>query len=88
MHALTRWGRLTHICVSQLNIIGSNNDLSPGRRQAIIWLNAGILKIRTLGANFGDILSEINTFLFNKKHLKTSSEKCLAFCLGLSVLMV
>ena len=27
-------------------IVGSNNDLSPGRRQAIIWTNAGILLIR------------------------------------------
>ena len=37
-------------------IIGSNNGLSPGRRQAIIWTNAGILLIRTLGANFSEIL--------------------------------
>ena len=34
---LTHWGRVTHICVSKLNIIGSDNGLSPGRRQAIIW---------------------------------------------------
>ena len=43
--ALTHWGRLMHICVSKLNIIGSDNGLSPGRRQAIIWTNAGILLI-------------------------------------------
>ena len=30
------WGRVTHICVSNLTIIGSDNGLSPGRRQAII----------------------------------------------------
>ena len=40
---LTHWGRVTHICVSELSIIGSDNDLSPDRRQAIIWTNAGIL---------------------------------------------
>ena len=46
---LAHWGRVTHICVSKL-IIGSANGLSPGRRQAIIWTNAGImLIIRTLG---------------------------------------
>ena len=44
---LGQWGALTlvtwlvmHICVSKLTIIGSYNDLSPGRRQAIIWTNA------------------------------------------------
>ena len=42
---LTHWGRVTHICVSKLTIIGSDNGLSPGRRQAIIWTNAGILLI-------------------------------------------
>ena len=33
---LTHWGRVTHICVSKLIIIGSDNGLSPSRRQAII----------------------------------------------------
>ena len=40
---LTHWGRVTHICVGNLTIIGSDNGLSPGRRQAIIWTKAGIL---------------------------------------------
>ena len=39
---LTHWGRVTHICVGNLTIIGPDNGLSPGRRQAIIWTNAGI----------------------------------------------
>ena len=30
------WGWVTHICVSKLTIIASDNGLSPGRRQAII----------------------------------------------------
>ena len=62
--------RMTHICVSKLTIIGSDNGLSPGRRQAIIWTNAGILLIRTLRTNFSDILSEIHGFSFTKMHLK------------------
>ena len=45
---LTHWGRLTHICVSKLTIIGSDNGLLPGRRQAIIWTNAGIFVNWTL----------------------------------------
>ena len=30
-------GRVTHICVSTSNNIGSDNGLSPWRRQAITW---------------------------------------------------
>ena len=83
---LTHWGRVMHICVGKLTIIGSDNGLSPGRRQAIIWTNAGILFIRTLGTNFSEILSEIHTFSFKKMHLKMSSGKWRPFCLGLNVL--
>ena len=53
----THRGRATHICISKLTIIGSDNGLSPGRRQAIIWTNAGILLIGTLGTYFSEILS-------------------------------
>ena len=56
MLGLTHWGRVTHICVSNLAIIGSDNGLSPGRRQAIIWTNAGILSIGPFGTNFSEIL--------------------------------
>ena len=55
---LTHWGRVTHICVSKLTIIGSDNGLSLGRRQAIIWTNDGILLIWPLGTNFSEILIE------------------------------
>ena len=37
--------RVTHICVRNMNVIGSNNGLSPRRHQAIIWTNDGILLI-------------------------------------------
>ena len=86
MPKLTHWGRVTHICVSELPIIGSDNGLSPGRRQAIIWTNAGILLIRTLGINFSEILSKIHTFSFKKMYLKISSAKRQPFCLELNVL--
>ena len=59
----------------KLTIIGSDNGLSPGRRQAIVWNNDGILFIQTLGTNFSEILSEIHTFSFNKMHLKMLSAK-------------
>ena len=47
----THWGRVTHICVSKLTIIGSDNGLWPGWRQAIIWTNAGIVFVETVGTN-------------------------------------
>ena len=56
---LTHWGRVTHICVSNLAIIGSDNGLSPGRRTAIIWTNAGILLIGPLGTNVSEISNQI-----------------------------
>ena len=84
---LTLWGRVTHICVVNLTIIGSDNGLSPGRRQTIIWINAGILLIEPLGTTFSEILIKIHTFSFKKIHLKTSSGKRRPFCLGLNVLM-
>ena len=83
---LTQWGRVTHICLGKPIIIGSDNGLSPDRRQAIIWTNAGILLIRPLGRNFSEILIGIQTFSFKKMYLKMSSEKWRSFCLGLNVL--
>ena len=84
--SLTHWGRVTHICVGKLTIIDSDNGLSPGRRQAIIWTNAGILLIGPLGTNFNEILIGIQTFSFKKMHLKMSSAKWRPLCLGLNVL--
>ena len=81
------WARVTHICVENITIIGSDNGLSPGRRQAIIWTNAGILLIRPLGTNFREILIRNQIFSLKKMHLNMSSEKYRSFCLGLSVLI-
>ena len=83
---LTHWGCVTHICVSKLTIIGSDNDLSPGRRQAIICPNAGMLLIGPLGTNFSEIMIEIYIFSLKKMHLKMSSGKWRPSCLSLNVL--
>ena len=82
---LIHWGRVTHICVGNLTIIGPDNGLSPGRRQVIIWTNAGILLIGPWGTNFSEISIGIHTFSFKKIHLKMSSAKWRLFCLGLNV---
>ena len=83
--ALTHWGRVTHICVSKLSIIGSDDGLSLGQRQAIIWTKAGILLFLPLGTNFNEMLIEIHTFSVKKMHLKMSSAKWQPFCLSLNV---
>ena len=77
---------MTHICVGELTIIGSDNGLSPGRRHTIIWTNAGILLIEPLGTNFSEILIGIQIYSFTKMRLKMSSAKWRLFCLGLNVL--
>ena len=59
---LSNWGRVTYKYVSELTIIGSDNGLSPGRHQVIIWTNAGISSIGTLGTPFSEDLNEIYTF--------------------------
>ena len=41
-------------------IIGLDNDLSPDRREAIIWINAGILFIWPLETQFNDIFIKYN----------------------------
>ena len=75
-----------HIYVSKLINIGSDNGLSPDRRQAIIWTNAVLLLNGPLGTNFSEILIDILTFSFKKMRLKVSSGKWRPFCLGLNVL--
>ena len=85
---LTLRGRVTHICISKLTIIGSDNGLSPGRRQAIIWTNAGILLIGPVWTNFSEILIEIYTFSLKKMRLKISFAKWRPCSLGLNVLML
>ena len=83
----THWGRVTLICVNKLTTIGSDNGLSPGRRQAIISTIARMLLIVPLGTNFSEILIEIPTFSFKKMRLKMSSEIWRLFCIGLNVLI-
>ena len=70
-HCLIHWGQVTHICVGKLTITCSDNVLSPGRRQAIIWTNAKILLIGPLVTNFSEILIDMIHF---------HSRKCIWKC--------
>ena len=81
----TQLNRVTHICVGNLTIVGSDNGMASGRRQAFIWINAGMF-IGPLGTNFSEILIEIHIFSFKKMHLKMLkfvhfySTKCISKC--------
>ena len=77
---------MTHICVGKLTIIGSDNGLSPGRRQAIIWTIAGILLIGPLGTNFSEILIDIQTFFIHENAFENVVCEMASICLGLNVL--
>ena len=66
---------MTHICVGNLTIIGSDNGLSPDRRQAIIWTSAGMLLIGPLGTNF-----------IEENALENVVCEMASICLGLNVL--
>ena len=74
---------MTHICVSYLTIIGLDNGLSHGRRQAIIWTDAGILLTGPLETNFSGILIYI---FIQENAFERFFVKWKPFCLGVSVL--
>ena len=76
LNVLTHWGQVTHICVSKLTTISSDNGLLPGRGPAIIWTNAGILLIGLLGTSGSDMLIKIQTFSLKKIRLKMLFAKC------------
>ena len=86
IHLLTHWGRVTNICVSKLTSIGSDNGLSPGPCQAIIWTNAGIVLFGHLGTNFDEIVTKIIHFYLIKCILEMPSREWRPFRFGLDVL--
>ena len=76
LDVLTHLPLVTHINASMNWVrIGSGNGLSPVRRQAITWTNAGLLPIGLMGTNFSEIQIRIPSFSFKKMHLKLSSAK-------------
>ena len=83
---LSHWGEVMHICVSKLTTIGSDNGLSPGRCQAVIWTIAGILLIEPLGTDFSENLIEIPTISSRKCIWKCHLQNGAPFCPGFNVL--
>ena len=74
-------GKCIYASVNRVSI-GSDNGLSPVRRQAIIWTSGDILLIGTLETNFSEIL----IFSYQKMYLKMSSATWHLFSLSLNVL--
>ena len=77
---------MTHIYAANPDISISDNGLSPGRRQAIIWTNAGILLIRLFGTNFSEMLNQKSYTFTHENAFKMLSAKPRPFCFGLNVL--
>ena len=72
----------------QLTNSGSDHDLSPRRRQTIIWANAEMLLIWPLWTSFAEISLEVYTLSFHKMHLKMPFGKWRPFCLDLNVVSI
>ena len=71
-YELTNWGRVMHICVSKLTIIGLDSGWStPSHYLNQCWNNINL----TLGNEFPWNFSDTNIFSFKKMHLKISSAK-------------
>ena len=67
------WTQWSKYALVNYVTFGSDNGLSPGQRQAIIWSSVGILIIGPLGTIFSEILIGIQTFSIKKMkkmHLK------------------
>ena len=65
------WSRVTHICVSKLFIIGSDNGLSPGQHQAIKWGSAGILLM-------GPLRKKLKVFAYDEISIEYRCHHCWA----------
>ena len=82
-YILTHWGRVMHICISELNIIGSDNGLALTRH---FWTNAGILLIWPLGTDFSEMLIKIHIFFIQANAWEIVICEVRAICLSLDVL--
>ena len=78
---------MTHICVSEFTIIGSDNDLSPSRRQAIIWTNVGIVN-STLRNKLQWKFDRSSNIFIQENGVENVVCEMASICLGLNELML
>ena len=76
--ALADWGLMTHICVNNFAIIGSDNGWSASSHYLKQYRN--IVNSKTLEKKMSEILSEIHICYFMKRHLQMSSARCRKLC--------
>ena len=70
MFKLTHLHLVPHICTVNWVSIGSDNGLSPGRCQAIIWTNAGLLLIGPIDPNYTWVLAILaDSLLFSVNNI-------------------
>ena len=86
LNALTHWGQVTHIYISKLTTIGSDNGLSHGQCQSHHLNQCWNIVNWTLRNKLQWYLNLNLTFSFKKIHLKMLSGKWRQICLGLNVL--
>ena len=82
---LTRWGRVTHICVGKLTIIGSDNGLSPGRYSHYLNQCWNIVNWTLRNKFQWNFNRNSNIFIYENR-MKISSAKWRSFCPCLNVL--
>ena len=82
----THWGRVTHICVSKLTIIGSDNSLMSSRCQAIIWTNAGIFLMSYIFIKnaFEQVICKMMAILYRAQCVKYIYFYVLGSCCSMS----
>ena len=86
-HSVTYWDRVTHICVGNLITIGSDNGLSPGRCQVIIWTNTGIHIVYWTTRNTPQWNVNRNSYIYIQGNTFVNVCKWRQFCLGLNMLI-
>ena len=65
---------MTHICISKLNTVGSDNGLSPGRHQAIILTNVLSFVNEIISGRSPDILKKYSILKNNRYDMRRIAE--------------
>ena len=79
---------MTHICIGKLTTIGSDNGLSPGRRQAIIWTNhCWDIVNWALGNKLQWNFNRYSNIFIQENAFENVVCEMASICLGLNVLM-
>ena len=81
---------MTHIYVGNVTTIVSDNGLSPGRRQSIIWTNAGIFNctLRVVYYGLWNMIRKITWLTCKCETIHCCHQHCLMYIINLSNIML